>query len=170
MKKANTQDRESMLAHANVVPLFGGMVEKNRWPMVYEQKSDYQISSIEPEVINKYKQSLSKRRLLKLWEQHRKEVRIAPFLPEIIRGVVFENVYSDIKQMLASCYYEDFQLPLMEITLQSWLHHQKNVSEELDKSWDTLYWEEMIQFLNTCSKLQLLHDLQQQGIRPTSKH
>lgn len=162
MKKANSTNQEVLVAHSNVVPLFSSYGTK-QWGKIQEEKSEYTFSSMDPQVIESYKHSLSKRRLLKLWEQARKEVRIAPMLPEIIRGVVFENVYADLKQLIADCYYEDFQLPLMEITLQSWLHHLKNMADHLNKSWDSLYWEEIIQFLNTCSKLGLLHHLHQQG-------
>ncbi|SFX41273.1 hypothetical protein SAMN04487866_1074 [Thermoactinomyces sp. DSM 45891] len=171
MKKIRTRNQDFNLAHENVFPLLlNRTIEKKRWPMAYEQKSDYQISSTEPIGVTTYRYSLSKRRLLKFWEQQRKEVRIAPFLPEIIQEIVFKNVYDDMKEMLANCYYEDFHLPLMVITLQSWLLHQKNTSIELDRNHDTLYWEEIIQFLHTCSKRKLLQDLQQQGKHPSSKH
>ncbi|TCP62638.1 hypothetical protein [Baia soyae] len=170
MKKIRTRNQDFNLAHENVFPLLNRTIEKKRWPMVYEQKSNYQASSTESLGIKAYQHSLSKRRLLKFWAQQRKEVRIAPFLPEIIQEIVYKNVYDDMKQMLANCYYEDFQLPLMKITLQSWLLHQKNISMELDRNGDILYWEEIIQFLHTCSKRQLLQDLQQQGNRPSSKY
>lgn len=125
---------------------------------IKEEQVPYQQIDLD-RLIKQYRVSLSKKRLLKTWEKNRKQVQIAPHLPEIIEHLIYKNVYEELSPQLADCYHEDYHLPYLEITLQSWIQQCKLSAQKLHRDWDVLYWEEISQFIQKCSSIQLLSDL-----------
>ncbi|WP_044641053.1 hypothetical protein [Risungbinella massiliensis] len=132
---------------------------KNTWVPVHEKRDSYGTKDYSY-LMDQYKNSLNKKRLLRIWEKNRKQVQIAPHLPEIIEHLIYENVYTDISSLLADCYREDFHLPYLEVTLQSWLEQQKMMANQLKREWDELFWDEVSQFIHKCSDIHLLSDFQ----------
>jgi hypothetical protein len=140
---------------ASIKPIYQNK-EINRWNFILEKRTS-ESSKQQEELLSKYKNSLNKKRLIRVWEKNRAQVNIAPMLPAIIEKVIYQNVYVDTIELICTCYYEDFDLPLTEITLYSWLKQLHAVAEKMDKEWDMVYWQEMIDFLKQCKKSELLN-------------
>lgn len=139
--------------------------KRKEWKTIREDRKSYGPEK-NPRLFDQYLNSFNKKRLLRIWEKNRKQVQIAPHLPEIIERLIYENVYEELSPLLKTCYQEDFHLPYLEITLQSWLQQLKLTAIELKREWDELYWEELSQFIQKCSKKQLLSDLQPRNTFP----
>ncbi|SFI90307.1 hypothetical protein [Thermoflavimicrobium dichotomicum] len=129
--------------------------EATKWGYILEEQAN-EYHKVESLLLDKYKNSFNKKRLIKIWEKNRTQVSIAPLLPSIIEKVIYQNVYEDIKGLIFTCYHEDFDLPYVEITLHNWLQQLNSVAKELDREWDAIYWQEMIDFFKQCKKFDLL--------------
>ncbi|RAL27075.1 hypothetical protein [Thermoflavimicrobium daqui] len=123
--------------------------------VIHEEQAE-PMQQVSSQIRKRYKNSLNKKRLIKIWEKNRSQVCIAPMLPSIIEKLIYQNVYEDIKSLIFTCYHEDFDLPFVELTLFSWFEQLKATAKELNKEWDAVYWQEIIDFFKQCKKFELL--------------
>jgi hypothetical protein len=146
-----------MFLRGNVIPLYQISSPKRWTHQIFEQRLPFHPS---PRIsTSRYINSLSKKRLLKIWEKKRVQVEIAPFLPELIEKVIYYNLYKELRQLFSMCYQEDFDLPYSIQTLLTWLYSLKEFSEQIARNCDAIYWQEIAQFIEKCVEYELIEDL-----------
>jgi hypothetical protein len=158
MKKTDSQHKEESFFNGNVIPLYRISPSKHWTRQIFEKHLPFHPSpgiSFSSRSLN----SLSKKRLLKIWEKKRVQVEVAHFLPELIEKLIYYNVYKELSPLFAVCYREDLDLPYTAQTLLSWVHSQKEFFEQSPRNCDAAYWEEIARFIEKCVEYELIEDL-----------
>ncbi|TCS97031.1 hypothetical protein [Hazenella coriacea] len=115
--------------------------------------------SLEKKDQERYLASFMKKRLLTIWKSKRALVKAAPNLPELIEQLIYRNVYTELQSCMITSYEEDFDAPLIPFTLFSWIQYSKMIAQTLNKHWDMVYWDEIMDYFQHFSQFQSLEEL-----------
>lgn len=143
-------------ADVHVEPFF----RKNVIYLRAESNVPYQIceetGNYETYTEQDYLNSLNNRRLLRMWEQYRPQVNVAPHLPDIIRVIIYENAFDDLQPLILQSYQERSSQPIDMSLIQSFLVQMGKLANRLQRHNDAVYWEELHTFCETCYTMELL--------------
>ncbi|MBA4493594.1 hypothetical protein ACFO25_04270 [Paenactinomyces guangxiensis] len=130
-------------------------------PYISEELSKFGLKLGEKDR-ERYVNSFLKKKVLTIWKGQRPLIKAAPMLPKLLETTIYQNVYLELKPMISVSYHEDFDLPLMPFTLFGWLQYAKLAARTAGKQCDILYWDELVEFFQQCSNLELLNDLHEE--------
>jgi hypothetical protein len=154
MKKYNLNTADVSVNHyiqsKNVIYL---RTQDKKKFQIHENNGNYETYS-EHDYLN----SLNNRRLLRTWEKCRSQVKIAPHLPEIIKVIIYENTFDDLKTLVIQSHQETSNSPINSQSVQQLFSKLKHIAHLLNKEVDANYWTELTDFFQTCITLKILNE------------
>lgn len=151
MKKYNLNTADVSVNHyiqsKNVIYL---RTQDKKKFQIHENNGNYETYS-EQDYLN----SLNNRRLLRTWEKCRSQVKIAPHLPEIIKVIIYENTFDDLKTLVIKSHQESSNYPITSQSIQQLFSKMQDIALHLNRDADADYWAELTDFFQTCITLQI---------------
>jgi hypothetical protein len=152
MKKHNLNIADANVNHylqsKNVIYL---RTQDKKKFQIHEDNGNYETYT-EQDYLN----SLNNRRLLRTWEKCRSQVKIAPHLPEIIKLIIYENTFDDLEKLVLQSHQESSSSSIDCQKINHLFTRMKDIAILLNRTLDAEYWNELIEFFQTCSQLEIL--------------